>query len=67
MKKIFCDHCGKDITEGTVNELSIEECHLDYNKDLYVGVNCELCDDCYIEREQALADFDRVFLKLEGK
>ena len=66
MRKIYCDHCGRDITHDTTNTLDHDDCHYLFDKSVYVGRGCELCDDCYAEREVLHAQLDLEFLHLMG-
>lgn len=60
MRKIFCDHCGKDITREPVSELSIDDCFLLGEK--WIGHGCELCTNCWKKRERLHAQLDADFL-----
>ena len=63
MIKIFCDHCGEEITRNA-NELDGEDLFWDGHG--FVGMGSHLCEDCYDLRTQKLIEFDRKFLNLDG-
>ena len=65
MRKVYCDHCGKDITHASVNELDYDDCFL--LNDKRIGHGCELCDACYEERARLHAELDATFLHVEGQ
>lgn len=60
MRKIFCDHCGKDITHEWANTLDIDDCFLLGEK--RIGHGCELCNGCWDERQRLHAQLDADFL-----
>ena len=64
LRKVYCDHCGCDITNKRINDLTWEDCFsLDGN---LIGDGAELCDECYNERERLHAKLDFRFLKMGG-
>lgn len=60
MRKIFCDHCGKDITREPVSELSIDDCFTLDEK--WISYGFELCNNCWEERQRLHARLDADFL-----
>ena len=68
MRKIFCDHCGKDITYLPMNEMMTDDCFTERDEDggiWFVGYRCELCNDCWDERHRLHVELDKKFLNLE--
>ncbi len=63
--KIFCDHCGREITDGQICELDWDDCFYDHRTEECVGVSYVLCEKCFDERQQAHINLDRVFLNIE--
>ena len=59
MRKVICDHCGKDITHEQTNMLNIDNCFLLGEE--WIGHGCELCDGCWEERERLHAQLDADF------
>lgn len=63
MRKIYCDHCGKDITHEWANTLDIDDCFLLSEK--RIGHGFELCDNCWEERQRLHAQLDADFLHVK--
>ena len=65
MRKIYCDHCGKDITHELANTLDFDNCFtLDEKR---IGYGCELCDNCWEERQRLHAKLDADFLHVNAQ
>ena len=64
MRKVFCDHCLKEIKGAEINEMGIEDCFFDNESRMFVGHGCTLCGDCWKERRQAHINLDMRFLNL---
>ena len=62
MRKVFCDHCGRDITHESVSELDFDDCFM--LDEIRIGHGCELCDGCWEERQRLHAQLDADFLHI---
>lgn len=62
MTKIFCDHCGREITELPCTEIRDGYLPEGPFKREKIGVGKVLCDDCAELRNELHAELDRYFL-----
>lgn len=62
MRKIICDHCGKDISGVSFSTLDTSDCYSYLQR--HIGFGCDLCDDCWNERKKKHAELDMEFLHL---
>lgn len=65
MRKIYCDHCGKEITGNDINELTTDDCFYDTSSKEFVGCGYTLCGECWNERYDAHIQLDKIFLNIE--
>lgn len=70
MIQYICDHCGEVIT-GTVHTIQYDECFYECAEgsdegDL-IGIDCNLCDDCYKYRRQAHIAYDKWFYNIDSE
>lgn len=63
MRKVFCDHCGKELDASNHNTLDAINCFELENH--VIGVNSDLCNECYIKREKLHARVDKMFLHIK--
>ena len=64
MRKIYCDHCGKEIKGIEINELTCDDCYYDYETCKFVGYGYALCEKCWSERHRAHINLDMKFLNM---
>lgn len=65
MTLIYCDHCGKKISLFETHEITSSTALWDPENQTHLGLDHDLCENCWNERIRLHLRLDREFLHLD--